>query len=157
IMDCGDAGHILLSKHVAEDLEQYPRWRSLLHDLGECEVKHGEVISVVNLYDDEVGNPELPEKLKEAQREQTAKEAGTRPAPTFRRKHLLIAAAAILIAVIGISFWFHSRQATLTGSLPATASPQEKSIAVLPFENLSRDPDNAYFAEGVKDEILTKL
>ena len=64
VMDCGDAGHILLSKHVAEDLEHYARWRPLLHELGECEVKHGAKISVVNLYTDVAGNSELPEKFK---------------------------------------------------------------------------------------------
>src|SRR5712672_4586548 len=66
VMDCGDAGHILLSKHVADDLEQYPQWRSHLHDLGECEVKHGVRVSVVNLYTEELGNPEVPEKFREA-------------------------------------------------------------------------------------------
>src|SRR4026209_2565344 len=60
VMDCGDAGHILLSKHVAEDLKEYPRWRPLLHDLGSCEVKHGMRASVVNLYDDQFGNAKLP-------------------------------------------------------------------------------------------------
>ena len=65
VMDCGDAGHILLSKRVADDLEQYPQWRSLLHDLGECEVKHGLRISILNLYGDEAGNPELPEKFRQ--------------------------------------------------------------------------------------------
>src|SRR5205809_4848744 len=64
VMDCGDAGHILLSKHVADDLGQYSRWEPHLYDLGEVEVKHGVKISVVNLYTDEAGNPELPEKLK---------------------------------------------------------------------------------------------
>src|SRR5437660_1881552 len=64
VMDCGDAGHILLSQHVAEDLEQYPRWRAHLHDLGECEVKHGVRIGVVNFYTDEVGNAEVPERFK---------------------------------------------------------------------------------------------
>src|SRR5437868_12293617 len=66
IMDCGDAGHILLSQHVADDLEQYPRWRALLHDLGECEVKHGGRIHAVNLYTEEVGNSAVPEKLRQA-------------------------------------------------------------------------------------------
>jgi len=108
VMDCGDAGHILLTKHVAEDLQHYPRWQPHLHELGECETKHGAVISVVNLYDDEVGNPQLPEKFKEAQQERAAKALA-------------------------------------------------KSIAVLPFENLSRDPDNAYFAQGIQQEILTRL
>src|SRR5207248_5457941 len=64
VMDCGDAGHILLSKRVADDLEQYPQWRSRLHELGDCEVKHGVRVGLVNLYGDEIGNPELPEKLQ---------------------------------------------------------------------------------------------
>src|SRR5262249_19635828 len=149
VMDCGDAGHILLSRHVAEDVEGYARWRPLLHDLGECKTKHGEVISVVNLYDDEVGNPELPEKLKEAQEARTAKAAAARPAPTFRRKNFVIAAASLLIAAVGIGFWVYSRQATVT--------PPGKSIAVLPFENLSHDPDNAYFAQRMQEEILARL
>src|SRR5437762_146906 len=64
VMDCGDAGHILLSKHVAEDLEEYEKWRPLLHELGDCEVKHGVRVGLVNLYGDEIGNPELPKKLQ---------------------------------------------------------------------------------------------
>ena len=64
VMDCGDAGHILLSKHVAEDLEEYEHWRPLLHDLGACEVKHGVHVSVANLYSDEIGNPQLPRSSK---------------------------------------------------------------------------------------------
>src|SRR6266550_9544185 len=64
VMGCGDAGHILLSKHVAEDLEAYEQWRPLLHDLGTCEVKHGMQISIVSLYGDEVGNPQLPKKFQ---------------------------------------------------------------------------------------------
>src|SRR6516225_4610331 len=64
VMDCGDAGHILLSRHVADDLEQYRQWRSNLHDLGECEVKHDVRVHVVNLYTDEFGNPETPEKFQ---------------------------------------------------------------------------------------------
>ena len=65
-MDCGDAGHILVSKRVADDLEQYRQWRSHLHDLGECEVKHGLRVHVVNLYTEELGNPNVPEKLRQA-------------------------------------------------------------------------------------------
>src|SRR5467141_3486651 len=64
IMDCGDAGHILLSKHVAEDLEHYPRWQAYLHDLGECEVKHGVRVGVVNLSGDGVGNAAAPKKFQ---------------------------------------------------------------------------------------------
>src|SRR5438477_2189055 len=66
VMNCGDAGHILVSKHVADDLEQYPQWRSHLHDLGECEMKHGVRMSVVNLFTLEAGNPAAPDKLKAA-------------------------------------------------------------------------------------------
>src|SRR5213080_1583542 len=68
VMDCGDAGHILLSKHAAEDLEEYEQWRPLLHDLGTCEVKHGMRVGVTNLYSDEVGNPQLPKKFQALQK-----------------------------------------------------------------------------------------
>src|SRR6201987_3950027 len=63
LMDCGDAGHILLSKRVAEDLQQNGRWRPHLHDLGEVEVKHGERVHVFNFYTDDAGNPDLPKKV----------------------------------------------------------------------------------------------
>src|SRR5207245_8493292 len=72
VMDCGDGGHILLSKHVADDLEQYRQWRSHLHDLGECEVKHDVRVHVVNLYTDELGNRELPEKFQQTKATQPA-------------------------------------------------------------------------------------
>src|SRR5438477_10297444 len=65
VMDCGDAGHILLSKRVADDLEQYPQWRSHLVELGEFEVKHGTRVLVVNLYTDDAGNAALPARLAE--------------------------------------------------------------------------------------------
>src|SRR5437868_5357195 len=98
VMDCGDAGHILLSKRVAEDLEQYRQWRPQLHELGECEVKHGARVSLVNLYTNELGNPQTPKKLSPA-------------APQNKSTDRAI-------------------------DIP------EKSIAVLPFENLSADPEN---------------
>ena len=99
-----------------------------------------------------------PQSVREIARQlQIPSPEARRPAPAFRRKHFLIAAAALLTAVAAIGFWIYSRQATVTPSLPATAAPPEKSIAVLPFENLSEEKANAYFAEGIKDEILTKL
>jgi TolB-like protein/Flp pilus assembly protein TadD len=154
VMDCGDAGHILLSKRVAEDLEQYARWRPQLHDLGECAVKHGVSISVVNLYTDEVGNPRLPEKLKKAQEEQAAAAAASRPPPTLRRKHVLIAASVLLAAAIATGFWLFSlqRASRLGASLISL-----KSVAVLPFENFSAEKENAFFADGIQDDILTSL
>src|SRR5438477_10876365 len=67
VMDCGDAGHILISKRVADDLEQDRLWQPLLHQLGEIEVKHGVKLGIVNLYTSELGNPQPPEKLSHAQ------------------------------------------------------------------------------------------
>jgi TolB-like protein len=140
VMDCGDAGHILLSKHVAEDLEQDDRWRPLLHDLGTCEVKHGARVGVTNLYSDEVGNPQLPKKFLALKK---------------HRSHVHWAEAAIallvLAAVVG-AFIFALRKPTRS-----SLSIAEKSIAVLPFENLSEEKANAFFADGVQDEILTHL
>ncbi len=140
VMDCGDAGHILLSKHVAEDLEEYERWRPLLHDLGACEVKHGVRVSVTNLYSYEVGNPQLPKKFQAFKK---------------RRSQVRWAEAAIgllVLAAIVAAFIFLLRKPTR-----AVPNIAEKSIAVLPFENLSEDKANAYFAEGIQDEILTRL
>src|SRR5437667_9285524 len=71
VMSCGDAGHILLSKRVAEDLAEYEQWRTLLHDLGTCEVKHGMRIGIANLYDSEIGNSQLPKKLQAVKRHRT--------------------------------------------------------------------------------------
>jgi TolB-like protein/class 3 adenylate cyclase/cytochrome c-type biogenesis protein CcmH/NrfG len=148
IMDCGDAGHILLSKHIAEDLEQYGHWQPHLHDLGECEVKHGNRIHAVNLYTEELGNQEVPAKFKRA-----AVEAAVSAAGPVSRKYLIVGAAIIAaLAWGGFLFWQRGKPKT-----SATTSAPEKSIAVLPFENLSRDPDNAYFADGIQDEILTRL
>jgi TolB-like protein/class 3 adenylate cyclase/Tfp pilus assembly protein PilF len=144
VMDCGDAGHILLSKHVAEDLEEYPHWQPHLHELGECEVKHGVRLSVVNLYTEELGNPAVPEKLKAA--------AARRKRAAFQWLSLGLVSLLAVIAVIGFLF-FRYRRPPATVELPVP----EKSIAVLPFENRSEDKANAYFAEGIQDEILTRL
>ena len=148
VMDCGDTGHILLSKHIAEDLEQYGQWKRHLHDLGDMEVKHGVRVSVVNLYTEELGNPEVPQKFLHARHKPAA-------APVVREKKSrtwMIPISLVLVAalVAGAALLFRR-----SGS-PGSSAP-EKSIAVLPFQNLSRDPDNAYFADGIQDEILTRL
>src|SRR5215472_4797839 len=102
VMDCGDAGHILLSKHVAEDLEHYPRWQPYLHELGECEVKHGVRVSVVNFYTDEVGNAALPDKFKAAQPVVAQARTGrAKPFATVAIGIGALVAIAILVAVIG--------------------------------------------------------
>jgi TolB-like protein/Tfp pilus assembly protein PilF len=140
VMDCGDAGHILLSKRVAEDLDEYEQWRPRLHDLGSCEVKHGVRISVVNLYADQVGNPQPPKKF------QALKKRRAR----MRRAAMTAALLAVAVIVGGIAMFSRYR-------VRSALTAPEKSIAVLPFENYSRDPDNAYFADGIQDEILTRL
>ena len=159
VMDCGDAGHILLSKRVADDLEQYPQWRSHLSDLGECEVKHGTRVSVVNLYTDDAGNRAAPQKFSK----QSATALLSDSAPRRDSQFALVAGAALVLVIIGGALWFLSRQkgshssTSTNSSSSVVAAIPEKSIAVLPFDNLSRDPDNAYFAEGVQDEVLTRL
>jgi TolB-like protein/Tfp pilus assembly protein PilF len=150
VMDCGDAGHILLSKRVAEDLAHSRKWRPYLHDLGECAVKHGVPIFIVNLYTDEIGNAQLPEKFRQWQSEQAAQAASGFPSAA-RRRAVLTVAGALLLAAIGFSMWFYSRQAALT------SLTTEKTIAVLPFQNFSPDKENAFFADGVQDDILTSL
>ncbi len=146
------AGINMISKHMAEDLEQYGHWKRHLHDLGECEVKHGVRVSVANLYTEDLGNPEVPQKFRQARKAN---------APVVREKKgrsWIIAAAVVLIAALIIGGVLLSRHSESVGNraTPGSAIP-EKSIAVMPFENLSHDPDNAYFADGIQDEILTRL
>ncbi|HYR21601.1 MAG TPA: adenylate/guanylate cyclase domain-containing protein [Chthoniobacterales bacterium] len=157
VMDCGDAGHILLSKHVAEDLAQYRHWQPYLHDLGECEVKHGLRLHIVNLYKDGVGNPALPEKLRRGKRWKQS--VAIRPIGPLRvPKSPLIVALVLSVLALAISFAIFLRRATPASSnATVSASIPEKSIAVLPFENLSEDKQNAYFSDGVQDEILNGL
>src|SRR5947199_4085138 len=157
VMDCGDAGHILLSKHVADDLTHYRNWQPYLHDLGECDVKHGFRLHVFNLYRDGLGNPAVPEKLKRGRRWKKAA-VSIQPISAARwRKFVLIAALLLSAVALAISFSILSRRgAVIQTTSPATFVP-EKSIAVLPFENRSEDKANAYFADGIQDEILTRL
>lgn len=161
VMECGDAGHILLSKHLADDLTHYRQWQPFLHDLGECEVKHGLRLKIVNLYKDGLGNAAVPEKLR-----RRWKPAAPAIRPIRRRWPKVVLLAALLLCgaalIAGLySLFRHSSphsERVLSETLvnPATPIP-EKSIAVLPFENLSDDKQNTYFADAVQDEILTDL
>src|SRR6266566_174591 len=157
VMDCGNAGHILVSRRAAEDLEQYRQWQPCLHDLGECEVKHGVRVSVVNLYTEELGNPELPEKFKqEAGAPKTTALISGSAAKSAGRRWAMIGAAVLIIAVVAIGVLLFPLKRSQTAATISTTIPQ-KSIAVLPFENLSEEKANAYFADGIQDEILTRL
>src|SRR6476646_14514 len=109
VMDWGDAGHILLSKRVAEDLAHSRQWGPYLHDLGECAGKHGVPIFLVNFYGEGVGNPELPKAIRQLRLEQAAKAAATRAPRRFRRIYLVIAATVVSIGVIGLCLWFYWR------------------------------------------------
>jgi len=203
VMDCGDAGHILVSKRVADDLAQQRRWQPYLHELGDVEVKHGVVVSLVNLYAETIGNPAPPTRLEKARGSILGSRVGTRKALSPLARAIFILAvlllALVIVSVIFTPAIMRSLDQRRLATLPqptATAPPSladtiksavakqitdelqgelsrkknaavqpppngsaipEKSIAVLPFGNLSRDPDNAYFVEGIQDEILTRL
>ncbi|PYI76968.1 MAG: hypothetical protein DMF04_07490 [Verrucomicrobia bacterium] len=238
IMSCGDAGHILISKRLAEDLGQYAEWQPYLHDLGEVEVKHGVTLAIVNVYTDKLGNPEVPEKIKDAKletisaSEKPVKEhsGSSRTSGFFeevkRRKVYRVAVAYVIVAggiiqiasaifpawelpnwsqrllivlllagfpiglILAWAFDVTPQGVRVTEPLPsapayhrgrrnlfillgiglllsaiaglfilprASARKLDKSIAVLPFENLSADKENAYFADGIQDDILTNL
>src|SRR5947208_3303457 len=203
VMDCGDAGHILVSKRVADDLAQQRRWQPYLHELGDVEVKHGVVVSLVNLYAETIGNPTPPSRLGKARGSIPGSRVGTRKALSpLGRAIFIVAVLLIALPIVSVIFApaiMRSLDQRRSATLPqptATAVPSladtiksavakqitdelqgelsrkknaafqpasagaaipEKSIAVLPFDNLSRDPDNAYFCEGVQDEILTRL
>jgi TolB-like protein/class 3 adenylate cyclase/cytochrome c-type biogenesis protein CcmH/NrfG len=160
VLDCGDAGHILLSAHVAEDLAEYRHWQPHLHDLGECEVKYGLRLHLFNLYKDGLGNPQVPEKLRRGRRRH-APAVSVRPvtAPRWPKVVLLVALVVSAVALVISSLIFLKRAppTRMSRALGALAAIPKKSIAVLPFENLSEEKANAYFADGIQEEILTRL
>jgi TolB-like protein/Tfp pilus assembly protein PilF len=143
VMDSGDAGHILVSKRIADDLGQYATWRQHLHSLGECEVKHGMKIDIYNFYTGEIGNPAAPEKLKKAK-------VTARPQRLSRG---MIAAVLVLIAgVIGFVLFQNAHR-----SIVAPAAISHKQIAVLPFKPLSAEPRDEALELGMADSLITKL
>src|SRR5438270_12148837 len=135
-MDCGDAGHILLSRHVAYDLENYPRWQPCLHNLGEFEVNHGARIGIVNLYDDQIGNPQLPKKLQVLRQRRA------------RTRWVAIAGALLLLAGIIAGFLIVSKKSakrTLTAPEKGTPFPRSK--------NLRKKRANRFLAIAVRTEF----
>ena len=160
VMECADAGHILMSKHLADDLAQYRHWQPYLHDVGECEVKHGQRLHIVNLHKDGLGNPTIPAKLKRGRRwKQTVSPIRPIGAPRWPKSVLIVALLLSAIALaVSFAIFFHRASPITPPSLVENAPPApEKSIAVMPFDNLSDDKQNAYFADGVQDEILNNL
>src|SRR5438477_12437172 len=140
VMDCGDAGHILLSKHLADDLAEYRHWRPHLHDLGECEVKYGLRLHLVNLYKDNLGNPHLPEKLKRGKRwKQAAVLVRPISAPRWPKVLLVVALVVSAVALMfSVSFFLSRASADVAQphvQESVASSISEKSIAVLPCEN----------------------
>ena len=104
VMDCGDAGHILVSKHVAEDLEHYARWQPHLHDFGEYEVKHGLRLILVNLYTQELGNPQIPARLTALKKDTISPE---KPIASILRRipwRLVIPSVGIICALAAAIF-----------------------------------------------------
>jgi adenylate cyclase len=141
VMDCGDAGHILLSGRVADDLGQFGKWQPQLHDLGEVQVKHGVRLDIVNLYTESVGNPAIPKKIAEAKRN------------AARRAKIRVFVLALGILITGVALFLLQR----AKSTKLDAGGPEKSIAVLPFMDLSQAKDQEYFCDGMSEEIIDAL
>jgi tetratricopeptide (TPR) repeat protein/class 3 adenylate cyclase len=108
VMDCGDAGHILVSREVAEVIGQLSGWRPTLHDLGEVEVKHGVRIHIYNLYTDGAGSPELPKKIS-AQRE--AQSLGVSGAKKKKPTVAILVVTIILVIASVCALLFYPRKA----------------------------------------------
>jgi adenylate cyclase len=141
VMDCGDAGHILLSQRAAEDLSAYGQWSPHLHDLGECEVKHGVRLHLFNLCGDDFGNPIVPGKLRSAA--QFARKSS--------RIRWLLAATIMALGVIAAVSYFSRRPTQSDAAIP------DNSIAVLPFVDMSQAKDQEYFSDGISEELLNLL
>ena len=159
IMDCGDAGHILLSQRVADDLAHYRQWQSCLHDVGEFEVKHGVRIHVVNLYTDDLGNAALPEKFKQGKKQSIA--SPTRKGEGWQRgpwiAGVLIAAIVLLLGLWFLSLRGSQKLPSPAGGNAAHVSSNEKRIAVLPFKPLTLENRDQVLELGMADSLITKL
>jgi len=161
VMDCGDAGHILLSKRVAEDLAQYRHWQPRLHDLGPCEVKHGLVVSVFNLYTETHGNPAVPTRLQQQARVSLAGKAPDTSRGTTRKNGVLIGAGLLAAILVLVGYWFlvphTAKRVPLPPASTAPAPLPEKRIAILPFKPLVAESRDPVLELGMADTLITKL
>ncbi len=157
VMDCGDAGHILLSKRVADDLAPHPKWNPHLHELGEYEVKHGRRIALVNFYTEEVGNDATPTKCLDAAAQRPNESIASVSGRSGRRRALAAGAALLLVALTGGAL-LHFRPGNPAPGAADKATPVDRhSIAVLPFENAANDPNAEYLAEGIAEALINSL
>ena len=154
VMDCGDAGHILLSRRAADDLGHYAQWQPHLHSLGEFEVKHSLRLGVVNFYTDEVGNPALPEKLNRVAVSPSVEQRGRgKRVPLFA----IVAAVIVILAAAALAMLVSRAGRSSSATAGASGTPFGKRLAVLPFKPLVAESRDQVLELGMADSLITKL
>ncbi|HLC12109.1 MAG TPA: tetratricopeptide repeat protein [Chthoniobacterales bacterium] len=157
VMDCGDAGHILLSKRVADDLVPLPQWNPCLHELGECEVKHGRKVSLVNFYTNEIGNPNLPRKCSATKEKESVRSTSSAFSLSPSKRALMVGTGLFVVALAVAAFIFSRTKTFQSWKSADAAQAGSHSIAVMPFENAGNDPNTEYLAEGISEALINSL
>ncbi len=157
VMDCGDAGHILLSKRVADDLVPLPQWNPCLHELGECEVKHGRKVSLVNFYTNEIGNPNLPRKCSATKEKESVRSTSSAFSLSPSKRALMVGTGLFVVALAVAAFIFSRTKTFQSWKSAGAAQASSHSIAVMPFENAGNDPNTEYLSEGISEALINSL